>query len=255
MIKIISWNVNGIRNVYYKGQLDKIIYSDYNIICLQEIKLSDYKFLLNLFSDQYYMYYNISKQNGRNGVAIFTKIKPINVNYNLNFFPFDDEGRFIHLIFENFSIINLYMPHGKRDKSKLDYKILAAEKVIDYLSINKANTIIATDFNIAHKEIDLHNFSTNVSNIMFTSLERNIINQVLKDGFVDAFRTIYPYERKFTWWSYAFNCRERDIGWRIDYFFLSNDLLNKLIECNMLTSYMGSDHCPIYLIIKEIEYA
>lgn len=250
MFRLISWNMNGFRSILQKGLLEGIWNEDYDMICFQEVKLSDLKILGKVVPDQYHIYANVTS-NGRNGVLILTKKEACSVDYIIGHEKFDNEGRFIKVDFGEFSLINLYMPHGGRDKSRLAYKLEVAkilEKKLKQLLNRKV--IIATDFNIARDEIDVCRADKNYKNIMFTNEERLVISNICKMGYKDVFRELYPEKIEYTWWSYAFECRKRNIGWRIDYFFVSEIFMEDIIEVAVMKEQMGSDHCPIIIEFK-----
>lgn len=247
-MKIASWNVNGIRSVFKTTFLDFVKKENPDILCIQEIKarhdeLSDE--YINI--EGYHSYFNSSKlKKGHSGVAIFTKIKPLSAETVLGIKRFDDEGRCIKLTFKNFVLYNLYIPHGRRDKEDIPYKLEVYKKLIGILEkeTNK-NIILVGDFNIAHTELDVFNAKTNKNNTMFTSDERNVIGKIISIGFMDVFRNKYPEKKSYTWWPYAGNLRERDIGWRIDYFFVTESLKSKIKDVCMKKEILGSDHCAI----------
>lgn len=248
MSKIVSWNVNGIRSCACKKMLDAIWSMEADYICLQEIKASDPEILLGLAPPGYSCYYNISRQKGRNGVAIYTKRTPIRVNKEIGDSRFDSEGRFLCLEFDDLTLINLYMPHGGRDKKNLQYKLSVFQKIASVITLlSETNTVIATDFNMAAAEIDVCNANQNRKNIMFTEEERSLVASMAELGYIDAFRKIYPTQEQYTWWSYAFECRKRNIGWRIDYFWVTETMMNFVTSIIIKTEIEGSDHCPIYM--------
>jgi len=252
-LKIISWNVNGLRANYKKGFINFLKKEKPDVLCLQEIKadieqipeeilsLKDYKILINP-----------AFKKGYSGTMIFSKKESLGYSFKSGFKEFDLEGRFIRIDFKEFILINLYMPHGPRDKSKLPYKIKAYKKLFSYFKKIKNKKIILTgDFNIAHQEIDLARPNQNKNNIMFTKEERLMIDKLLSLGFVDSYRFFNPNLQEFSWWPYFANARERNIGWRIDYFFISKKIVNKIKKSFILNKTTGSDHCPVG-IKKEI---
>lgn len=250
VFKIFSWNVNGFRSITRKGCLDSIWEGDYDIICLQEVKLSDLESLQKVVPTKYYVYGNLSMQKGRNGVVVISKREAKSIDYSIGHEVFDKQGRYIKINFNHFSVIDLYMPHGGRDKANLDFKIEVSEKLQSLLfRMRDQNIIIATDFNIARADIDVCKADQNRNNIMFTPREREVVTKIDEMGFKDAFRELYPDRIEYTWWTYAFECRERNIGWRIDYFFVSKKIMNKIKKIDVLKTQMGSDHCPIVLQI------
>ena len=249
-MKIISWNVNGIRSVYRKGFLDFLEKEDPDILCLQEIKAKNIPQSGNLFSSDilgnYYLAVNPAIKNGYSGVAVFTKEKPIRTSANLGLERFDNEGRILELEFPKFTLINLYMPHGARDKHNLEYKLESYDALTEKLkNLKTKKPILCGDFNVAHKAIDLANPSTNRNNIMFTSLERSRVDRLINLGFIDTFREFNKEGGNYSWWPYRLGLRERNIGWRIDYIYISEGLKSSLKDAFILKEVYGSDHCPI----------
>jgi len=246
-MKIISWNVNGIRAVYKREFLKWLTKSQADIICLQEIKAQKDQLpndLINL--KNYHFYLNQAQKKGYSGVAVYTKQKPIRVGYKLGLKRFDQEGRILKLKYPYFTLINLYLPHGGREKENLDYKLKVYQRLLNYLKRNKdKNLIIIGDFNIAHQEIDLARPKDNQNNIMFTSAEREQIDKLIKLGFTDTFRKFNQKPGNYTWWPYFNNCRQRNLGWRIDYAFTSKRITPKLKKAFILNKIPSSDHCPI----------
>lgn len=250
MLKLISWNINGFRSILQKGFLENILNEAYDMICFQEIKLRDLEILRSVVPNQYYTYGNVM-HNGRNGVLVLTKKEANLVDYRIGHEKFDNQGRFIRIDFSDFSLINLYMPHGGRDKSQLNFKLEVAKIFEEKLNqILDRKVIIATDFNIARDDIDVCRADQNHKNIMFTDEEKLVISNICKMGYKDAFRELYPEKREYTWWSYAFDCRKRNIGWRIDYFFVAESLMDNVIKVDIMKEQMGSDHCPIVIELK-----
>ena len=246
-MKIISWNVNGLRSVYQKGTL-KIDQMEADILCLQEIKASKEQLSPELVSPKgYYSYFNPAKKKGYAGTAVYSRQKPLSGEEKAGFKEFDDEGRFLKLDYPQFSLINLYLPHGGRQKEKLAYKLAAYDYLLNYLQKFKEKKVILTgDFNIAHEEIDLARPKENKNNIMFTPEERARINRLVGSGFIDSFRKFYPDKRDaYTWWPYFANARARNLGWRIDYVFVTQKLAVKLKNAFILSEVKGSDHCPV----------
>jgi len=222
-MKILSWNVNGIRAVYKKGFLEWFNKTRADIICLQEIKAQKEQIpddLINL--KNYHFYSNYAVKKGYSGVAVYTKAKPEKVEYRLGLKRFDQEGRILKLTYHKFTLINLYLPHGGRGKENLDYKLESYKYLLNYLKRNKDKNIISVgDFNIAHQEIDLARPKNNHNNIMFTLEERKQIDKIIEFGFIDTFRKFNQKSDNYTWWPYFANCKGRNIGWRIDYIFVS----------------------------------
>lgn len=238
-MKIISWNVNGLRAVYKKNFLGWFEKTKADIICLQETKAQKEQLSDDLINIKgYHSFFNSAQKKGYSGVAVFTKKRPLSVKGKLGHKRFDSEGRILELEFSGFTLVNLYIPHGGRQKENLDYKLEVYEDILKYI---KEKTIVLGDFNVAHEEIDLARPKDNKNNIMFTIEEREQISRILKLGFKDTFRELHPKEKKYTWWPYFANARERNLGWRIDYVFSSKPFKDAFI----LTNVSGSDHCPV----------
>ena len=251
--KIISWNVNGIRAAQKKGFNDFIKKEKPDIICLQETKAHPDQ--VNIGLDDYkYKYWNSAQKKGYSGTAIFSKIKPIEIEYGLNIDKHDSEGRVITLYFSNYNLVTVYTPNSKRDLSRLDYR--QKEWDTDFLKFlktieNDNPVIFCGDLNVAHKEIDLKNPKTNKRNAGFTDEEREGFDNYINAGFIDTFREFNSDAEHYTWWSYMFNARKRNIGWRIDYFCVSKILKDKLKKSYILPDVMGSDHAPVVLEIVD----
>jgi exodeoxyribonuclease-3 len=251
--KIISWNVNGIRAVQKKGFDDFIKQENPDIICIQETKAHPDQ--VNIGLDDYkYKYWNSAQKKGYSGTAIFSKIKPIEVEYNLNIDKHDNEGRVITLYFNNYNLVTVYTPNSKRDLSRLNYR--QKEWDIDFLKFlkkleNDNPVIFCGDLNVAHKEIDLKNPKTNKRNAGFTDEERGGFDNYINADFIDTFREFNNEEGHYTWWSYMFNSRARNVGWRIDYFCISKILKQKIKNSYILPEIMGSDHAPVVLEIID----
>jgi len=246
-MKILSWNVNGIRAVYKKGFLKWFRNSKSDIICLQEIKAQKEQLptdLLNL--DEYHLYFNFATKKGYSGVAVFTKKKPERIEYKLGLERFDQEGRILKLKYPNFILVNIYLPHGGRQKENLDYKLDCYKYLLNYLKrIKDKGIILIGDFNIAHQEIDLARPKDNQNNIMFTPEERKQIDKIISIGFTDTFRKFNKQTGHYTWWPYMANARQRNLGWRIDYAFTSKKITSRLKHTFILDRVNISDHCPI----------
>jgi len=251
-MKIISWNVNGLKSIYRRNFLRWLEDSRADIVCLQEIKTKLDQLKVVLFKPKdYFLYFNSAKKEGMWGVAVFSKMKPIEIKSKIGMRRFDEEGRFLELKFPQFTLINFYSPHGGRKKENLNYKLEAYEEFLDYLQkIKNEKIILAGDFNIAHKEIDLARPKENKENIMFTPKERKQIDRIIKIGFVDSFREFHKGSGNFTWWPYSFNARERNLGWRIDYIFVTKFLISKIKNAFVLREVKGSDHCPVGIEIE-----
>lgn len=253
MIKLTSWNVNGLRAIIKKNFVEYFKEVDSDIFCLQEIKLQ--KNQIDFEPDGYFSYWNYAVKKGYSGTAIFTKIKPKTVSYGLNMEKFDQEGRVITLEFENYFLVNVYTPNSKGDLSRLSYRIEWDNFFKEYLmKLNeKKGVVVCGDFNVAHKEIDIKNPKTNNMNAGFTKEERTSFSELLNAGFIDSFRYFNPtLSDVYSWWSYRFGARTKNIGWRLDYFLVSNNMKKRLVDASIKTSILGSDHCPIELIIQQI---
>lgn len=248
MYKILSWNVNGLRSCLRNGFEDQIWRLDCDVICLQEVKLSDTDILEEMLPDGYAYVDHLSSNKGRNGVVVFSRLQPKAVYKRMGLKEFDAQGRFLRIDFEDFILINLYMPHGGRDKKTLGFKLEAYEWLKKRMeNLADKPVVLAGDFNIAAEDIDVCRAGQNRNNIMFTSEERQLICDMKQLGYVDVFRKLYPDKMAYTWWSYAFQCRERNIGWRIDYFWTTKEMF-QYVECvEVLEQIKGSDHCPIML--------
>ena len=250
-MKLVSWNVNGIRACVNKGFLEYFHEIDADIFCLQETKLQAGQIELKL--DGYEQYWNYALKKGYSGTAIFTKKKHLSVSYGLGDREEEEEGRIITLEYENFFMVTMYTPNAKRDLSRLDYRLEWEDEVRDYLSKLDAvkPVIFCGDLNVAHCELDLKNAKSNRGNSGFTDEEREKMSLLLNAGFVDTYRYIYPDKGdKYTWWSYMSRVRERNIGWRIDYFIVSERLCNNIVNADIHDQVLGSDHCPIMLEIE-----
>ena len=246
-MKIISWNVNGIRAVYRKNFLKWMRKINPDILCLQEIKAQEEQIPEELVKPRgYHAYFNFAERKGYSGVAIYTKKRPLKVEYKLGLKRFDQEGRILKLKYPVFTLINLYFPHGAHDKRNLVYKLKVYNYFINYLKkIQDKNIILIGDFNIAHKEIDLARPKDNEDNIMFTPEERRQIDRIIELGLIDTFREFNKKGGNYTWWSYKFNAREKNLGWRLDYVFVSKTMIQKIKESFILNKVIYSDHCPI----------
>lgn len=250
-MKLISWNVNGLRACIKKGFYDFFDSVDADIFCLQEIKLIEGQ--LEFERPKYHSYFNYAKKKGYSGTAIFTKKEPISVSYGIGIAEHDDEGRVITLEFEKFYIVTCYTPNSQNELARLDYRMKWEDDFKDYLDGLKKQkpVILCGDMNVAHKEIDLKNPKTNRKNAGFTDEEREKMTRLLNDGYIDTFRYLYPdKEQIYSWWSYRFKAREKNAGWRIDYFIVSQDMEQYIDDAKIHTQIMGSDHCPIELDLK-----
>lgn len=250
-MKLISWNVNGLRAVMKKGFEEFFYNIDADIFCIQETKMQEGQ-IENFYLKGYKEYWNSAIKKGYSGTAIFTKIEPINVTYGIGIIEHDGEGRVITLEYEKFYLVNIYVPNSKRELERLDYRMVWEDEIRKYLSnLNKKKPVITCgDLNVAHEEIDLKNPKTNRHNAGFTDEERRKMTELLNAGFTDTFRYIYPEKVEYSWWSYMGNAREKNIGWRIDYFIVSNDIKEKIKDAKIHTEIYGSDHCPVELEIE-----
>lgn len=250
-MKLISWNVNGLRAVLKKGFEDFFYDINADIFCVQETKMQEGQ-IENFELKGYKQYWNSAIKKGYSGTAIFTKIEPINVTYGIGIEEHDKEGRVITLEFEKFFLVNIYVPNSKRELERLAYRMIWENEIRKYLSkLNEEKPVVMCgDLNVAHEEIDLKNPKTNRRNAGFTDEERGKMTELLKAGFTDSFRYIYPEKIKYSWWSYMGNAREKDIGWRIDYFIVSKDIQEKIKDAYIFNEIYGSDHCPVGLEIN-----
>lgn len=251
-MKLISWNVNGLRACVNKGFLDFFQDIDADIVCVQETKLQEGQIELDLTG--YEQYWNYAEKKGYSGTAVFTKEKPQNVIYGLGIEEHDKEGRMLTLEFDSFFLTNVYTPNSQRGLARLDYRMEWDDAFRSFVSDLRSNkpVIVCGDLNVAHQEIDLKNPATNRKNAGFTDEERAKFSTLLEAGFIDTFRHFYPDKTDaYTWWSYFANSRERNIGWRIDYFLVSNGMEDRLIDAAIHDQVMGSDHCPVELRINR----
>ena len=260
-MKLISWNVNGIRACIKKGFEDFFKEENADIFCLQETKMQvldkenkDVQEILKLpVFDDFFCYWNSAEKKGYSGTAIFTKKEPISVKYGIGIEGHDKEGRVITLEYKDFYMVDIYTPNAKRELERLEYRKKWEDDIRKYLvNLNKQKPVIMCgDLNVAHEEIDLKNPKTNRQNAGFTDEEREKMTLLLNAGFTDTFRCVYPDKKDcYSWWSYMGRAREKNVGWRIDYFIVSNDIKNKIQDAKIYSDIMGSDHCPIGLIIN-----
>ncbi len=250
-MKLISWNVNGIRACLTKGFADFFKEINADIFCIQETKCQPEQ--IELEFEGYTSYWNSAEKKGYSGTAIFTKEKPKNVTYGIGIEEHDKEGRVITLEFNKFYMVDIYTPNSKRGLERLEYRQVWEDEIRKYLlNLNKKKPVIMCgDLNVAHKEIDLKNPKTNRHNAGFTDEERNKMTELLNAGFIDTFRLLYPdKENAYSWWSYMGNAREKNVGWRIDYFIISKDIENRVKDAIIYPETMGSDHCPVGLEIS-----
>ena len=250
-MKLISWNVNGIRACVKKGFLDFFKETDADIFCLQETKLQEGQIELEL--EGYHQYWNYAERKGYSGTATFTKQEPLSVSYGLGIEEHDQEGLIITLEFDNFYMVTVYTPNSKNELLRLDYRMVWEDEFRSYLlRLNETKPVIVCgDLNVAHQEIDLKNPKTNQKNAGFTIEERTKMSTLLDSGFIDTFRFFYPeLEGAYSWWSYRFNARKNNAGWRIDYFLTSQELKENLKDAKIHSDILGSDHCPVELDIE-----
>lgn len=251
-MKLVSWNVNGLRACVRKGFLNYFNKIDADIFCVQEIKLQAGQIELDL--EGYHQYWNYAKKKGYAGTAVFTKAKPISVKYGLGDNNEQSEGRVITLEFEGFFLVNVYTPNSQRSLARLDIRLAWEDEFLEHLqALDEVKPVILCgDLNVAHQEIDIRNAKTNHGNSGFTVEERGKMTRLLQSGFIDTLRYFYPdTEGLYTWWSYMKTVRERNIGWRIDYFIVSDRISGALQDSQIHSEIMGSDHCPIMLKISD----
>jgi exodeoxyribonuclease-3 len=252
-MKLVSWNVNGLRACVTKGFNDFFQEMDADIFCLQETKLQEGQITLEPHAE-YHQYWNYAVKKGYSGTAVFSKIKPISVRYGIESDE-EAEGRILTLEFSGFYLVNVYTPNAKRDLSRLDYRLEWEDRFRGYLQeLDKIKPVIVCgDLNVAHGDIDLKNAKSNRGNSGFTDEERGKMTELLSGGFIDTFRHFYPeQEGAYSWWSYMPKVRERNVGWRIDYFLASARLAPQLVDAGIECNVMGSDHCPITLQLEDI---
>ena len=250
-MKLISWNVNGLRACVNKGFADVFKELDADIFCIQETKLQEGQIDLNL--EGYYDFWNYAQKKGYSGTAVFTKHRPLSYSYGIGIEEHDNEGRVITLEFDNFYLVNVYTPNSKRGLERLSYRMIWEDDFRKHLKNLEENkpVIICGDLNVAHKEIDLKNPKTNRKNAGFTDEERDKMTELISAGFIDTFRHFYPdKEDAYSWWSNFAKARERNVGWRIDYFVTSQSLKDELEDAFICPEIYGSDHCPVGLILK-----
>lgn len=251
-MKLISWNVNGIRACVTKGFLDYFKETQADIFCIQESKLQEGQIELEL--EGYHQYWNYAERKGYSGTAIFTKKKPLNFKCGIGIEEHDKEGRVITLEFDDFYMVTVYTPNSKDQLARLEYRMKWENDFRDYLkSLEKKKPVIMCgDLNVAHKEIDLKNPKINRKNAGFTDEEREKFTELLSNGFIDTYRYFNPDKQGvYSWWSYRFNARKNNAGWRIDYFCVSDCLKERLVNADIHTEVMGSDHCPVELVILD----
>jgi len=251
IMKLVSWNVNGLRACVGKGFLDYFKEVDADIFCVQETKLQEGQIDLDL--EGYEQYWNYAVKKGYSGTAVFTKVKPISVSYGIGVEEYEQEGRLITLEFDDFYLVNVYTPNAQRELARLDFRMAWEDLFRNHLKELDAKkpVILCGDLNVAHKEIDLKNPKSNKKNPGFSDEERGKMTELLESGFIDTFRYFYPdKEDAYTWWSYMRKAREKNVGWRIDYFIVSERLKDSLKNSEIHSSILGSDHCPVVLEMK-----
>ena len=254
-MKLVSWNVNGLRAVITKGFEEFFKEINADIFCIQETKMQEEQIddkIKEIFKE-YNCYWNSAEKKGYSGTAVFSKVKPINVTYGIGIEEHDKEGRIITLEFEKFYLVNCYTPNSKRELERLDYRMIWEDEFRKYLlKLNETKPVVMCgDLNVAHEEIDLKNPKTNRRNAGFTDEERNKMTELLNSGFTDTFRYLYPDKTgMYSWWSYMFKAREKNAGWRIDYFIVSKSVEEKIKESYIFSDVMGSDHCPVGLDLE-----
>ena len=247
-MKLVSWNVNGIRACLQKGFLDSFHQLDADIFCVQETKMQSGQADLEI--EGYHYYLNSAVKKGYSGTLIYSKENPLNVFYGMNKEEHDQEGRLITLEFENYYVITCYTPNSQNELKRLSYRMKWEDDFLTYLESLDKPIILCGDLNVAHQEIDLKNPKSNRKNAGFSDEEREKMTQLLNHGFIDTYRYLYPLqEGVYSWWSYRFKAREKNAGWRIDYFIVSDSLKDKIIDATIETEIMGSDHCPVTLTI------
>ncbi len=250
-MKLISWNVNGLRACMQKGFLDFFNEADADIFCLQETKMQEGQ--LDLELPGYHQYWNYAEKKGYSGTALFAKQEPISVTYGIGVEEHDHEGRVITAEFEDYYVVTVYVPNSQRELARLDYRCQWEAAFLNYILTleEKKPVIYCGDLNVAHQEIDLKNPRTNHQNAGFTDEERACFTQVLESGYIDTFRHFYPdVENVYSWWSYMFQARSKNVGWRIDYFVASRKLEQRLRDAKIHTDILGSDHCPVELTLE-----
>ncbi|MBU3171037.1 exodeoxyribonuclease III [Clostridium estertheticum] len=252
-MKIYSWNVNGIRAIKNKGFIEWVESEQPEVLCLQETKIQEDQISDELKNiEGYYSYFCCAQKKGYSGVAIYTKQKPISIMRGIGIEKFDSEGRILIAEFENFTLFNIYFPNGQKDEDRLNYKMEFYDELLAYcekLRKKGKKLIICGDYNTAHNVIDLKNPKANEKYSGFLPIERAWMDKFISHGYVDTFRYLHEEEVKYSWWSYRFKARENNAGWRLDYFFITKDLLSELKEASILNEVIGSDHCPVSIII------
>ena len=248
-MKFISWNVNGFRSCLGKGFEEFFLNENADFFCIQETKMQEGQ--ADFAPEGYYQYWNSAEKKGYSGTAIFTKHRPLSVSYGIGIPEHDSEGRAITLEYDDFYLLNVYTPNSQRELARLDYRMTWEDALREYITeLDKKKPVIyCGDLNVAHEEIDLKNPKTNHLSAGFSDEERAKFSQLLDSGFADTFRSLYPDKVEYSWWSYMYKAREKNVGWRIDYFVVSKRLYERVTDSKILTEVFGSDHCPIVLNI------
>lgn len=251
MLKLISWNVNGLRACYDKGFADAFRRLDADFFCLQETKMQEGQ--LDAQFEGYRSYWNYAEKKGYSGTAVFSRLEPLSVTYGMGIDEHDHEGRIVTLEMEDFYLVCVYVPNSQDGLRRLEYRMKWEDDFRNYLCglACKKGVIVCGDMNVAHKEIDLKNPSTNHFNAGFTDEERERMSILQEAGFVDSWRMLHPEEVKYSWWSYRMNARERNAGWRIDYFLVSDSFKDRIVSADIHNEIYGSDHCPVELVISD----
>ena len=248
VMKLVSWNVNGLRAVAGKGFADIFEQLDADCVCLQETKLQAGQIDLEFLG--YESYWNYADKPGYSGTVIYTRVHPLSVSYGIGIDKHDHEGRVVTLEFEDYYLVNVYVPNSQDGLRRLDYRMQWEDAFRAYLKGLNKPVVVCGDMNVAHEEIDLKNPATNHMNAGFTDEERGKMTELLASGLVDTWRFQHPDEAKYSWWSYRMAARERNVGWRIDYFLVSEALRDRIVSTDILNDVFGSDHCPVELILK-----
>ena len=249
-MKLVSWNVNGLRAVVNKNFSDIFKQLDADIFCLQEIKLSEGQLDLNF--DGYESFWNYAQKKGYSGTAVYSRSKSLGHSNGINHPDHDSEGRVITIEYDDFYLVNVYTPNSRSELTRLDYRMEWENRFLEYVTSLDKNkpVVICGDLNVAHNDIDLKNPKNNHNNPGFTDSERNAFTRLLKAGFIDSYRHLHPETQKFSWWSYRYGARAKNIGWRIDYFLVSERLADRLSDADILDTISGSDHCPVFITLN-----
>ena len=250
-IRLISWNVNGLRACLKKGFMDYFTKADADFFCIQESKLQAGQ--IDLETEGYYQFWNYAEKKGYSGTAVFARKEPLSVSLGLGIEEHDHEGRVITLEYPDFYLVNVYTPNSQDGLKRLDYRMKWEDDFRAYLGglSGKKPVVVCGDMNVAHEEIDLKNPKTNHTNAGFSDQERDRFTQLLESGFTDTYRSLYPDRVEYSWWSYRFHAREKNAGWRIDYFLVSDSIRNRIVDARIHTDVTGSDHCPVELDLKR----